>query len=387
MLSNKWIEIDSDAIKNNLEQIRFRLANKAKLIAVVKANAYGHGLVETAQILSENGVDFFAVTYLDEALELRKANIKGDILIFSPLIDKQNIKEAIKHKLTLSITSLWDAQMISKLVMYDNLVKVHIKLDTGLGRFGFSLKETKEICDTLKENSNIHIEGIYTHMAEGGLKKSSYTKKQYRQFTEAIRKLEVEENLTFNLKHCANSAVFLNYEEMWLDAVRIGTLISGQLPVGVKDNSIELVDPYVFKTKVIAIKQLERGKTIGYFRSYKLTKNAKIAVIPVGFNDGLAVDVVNKPMSIFDILKGTIKQILRYFHFWPVCLYAKINGCTYPIRGKVFMQMALIEIPINHEVKLGNIVEVPIRKTIASSQIQRIIINDRKSRFKKGAIS
>ncbi|HZK43048.1 MAG TPA: alanine racemase [Syntrophomonadaceae bacterium] len=369
---NKWVEIDILAIKNNLLNIQAHLADRARLIGVVKANGYGHGAIEVARILQQNGVDFLAVSYLDEALKIRNSGIKSSIMLFSPLIDELEIKEAIENEITLAITSIYDSQLINKVSSKLRIpVNIHLKVDTGLGRFGIYDEDLIDICNDLLNNPFIYIEGIFTHVAEANNEK--HTINQFKQFTEIINKLE-HNNIHIPIKHFANSTVFLKYPEMHLDAVRIGTLLSGQFPVGDMPHPFELTDPFSFKTKIISLREMQKGQYLGYYRTYRLKANAKVAVIPVGFSDGLVLEVANPPTNFLDLIKILLRTILRYFNYSRFTMNVKIKNENYPIRGKVFMQMTLIELPIHSDVEVGDIVEVPMRKTLIDQDIVRLYV-------------
>lgn len=371
---DKWVEIDVSAIKDNLQKVRDYLDDEVRLIAVIKANAYGHGIAEVARILYQNGVDFFAVSYLKEALEIREAGIRASIMLFSPLIDEKQVRLAIENNITLVITSLYDCNLVDKVSsQLKSRVTVHLKVDTGLGRFGIDEDELLDICNNLKNNPYIYMEGIFTHMAEAGNEK--YTVKQFNRFLEIIKMLE-DHDIKIPVKHCANSTVFLKYKNMHLNAVRIGTLLSGQFPVGTIPKPFNLSDPFTFKTKIIAVRTLKKGSFLGYFRTYRLKQDAKVAVIPVGFNDGLALEVANPPTNFIDLMKIMLRTLLRYFNFPRFNTYVKIKNNFYPIRGKVFMQMSLIEIPVDSYINVGDVVEVPMRKTIISKDIKRYYIKE-----------
>jgi alanine racemase len=161
---------------------------------------------------------------------------------------------------------------------------------------------------------------------------------------------------------------------MHLDAVRIGTLLSGQHPVGNFPKRLQLQDPYTFKSRIISVRTLPRGSFLGYYRTFKLKSTAQIAVIPVGFHDGLALEVANKPVGFIDMLRKLAKIILGYLNWSRLDLNIKVRGQEYPVRGKVFMQMALLEIPTGVEVRVGDEVEIPVRKTLASISVTRIYL-------------
>lgn len=374
--SDRWLEIDIDAIKHNLEQVNSLLEEKVRLIAIIKADAYGHGAVETARILYQNGVDFFGVSFLEEAITLRRAGIRASIMLFSPLINEQQVTEALTNYITITITSLYECILLDQISRRLNIkTTVHLKVDTGLGRFGLNHDEIIEVCQTLKDNPCIYIEGIYTHMAEAASHNPAYTQKQFSRFLDIIDELK-EAGHTIPVCHCANSAVFLKYPEMHLQAVRIGTLISGELPGGKFTKRLDLINPYKYKCRVISLRTLDKGSYLGYDRTIRLNQQAQIAVIPVGYNHGLALQVANRPNGWGDFLKVLTKNILSFFQLSRFALKVKINDCEYPVRGKVFMQMTLVEIPVEAKVKIGDEVEVPIRKTLAARKLNRIYIKD-----------
>ncbi|MDR1160113.1 MAG: alanine racemase [Syntrophomonadaceae bacterium] len=371
---NKWIEIDLDAIKNNLQQVQSGLENGIRLIAVIKNNAYGQGALESARVLYQNGVSFFAVSYLGEALELKQSGIKGNIMLLTPLLSEDEYTEAIKNNITLTIASLKDWEKVcyfsTRLRM---LTTIHLKIETGLGRFGFSNAE--EIFKLLKEpyeEEYVYIEGIYTHMAQA--QNERYTQKQFSLFEHTCEKLE-EAGRHIPIKHCANSTVFIKYPYLHLDAVRIGTLLTGQYPAGKLPHVLELKDPYKYKCRIISLKNLKKGSKIGYNSTYKIKKDAQIAVIPVGYCDGLALEVANPPSGFVDMLKLLGKSVFRYLNIPQFNFNVKIRGQYFPIKGKVFMQMALVEIPKKVFVQVGDEVEVPIKKTLTSESELRLYIS------------
>lgn len=374
-LCDRWIEIDVDAVRNNLQQVKSKLDEEVRLIAVLKADAYGHGAIEVARILYQNGVDFFAVSFLEEALRLRQAGIRASIMLFTPLATANQMEEALKNYLTISVTSQWDADLLEQVSNKLNITAtIHLKIDTGLGRFGLTGPEAVEICRQFQNNSRIYIEGIYTHMAQAA-SNSRYTKQQFNRFMEVVTFLE-EAGYRIPVKHCANSAVFLKYPRMHLNAVRIGTLLSGQHPVGDFANPLLLKDPYCFKSRIISVRTLPAGSYIGYYSTYRLKKKAQIAVIPVGYQHGLNVEVMNRPASFKDFLKIVAKTILTYLNISRFQPGVYLHGHKYPIRGKVFMQLALVEIPWGVPVEVGEVVEVPVRKTLAGGDVVRLYVRE-----------
>lgn len=369
---DKWIEIDVGAVKHNLQQVQALLKDPTRLIAVVKANAYGHGAPEIAHILCNHGVDFLAVSFLSEALQLRQAGIKADILVFSPVVTIAEGKVAAEHQLTLTVTSCADLDLLVQAEEQSpNRLKLHLKIDTGLGRFGVDEEEAARVVEEISHQPGFYLEGIYTHPADPT--SPAYTSRQFERFQQVISRLE-RAGFSIPLKHAANSAAFLRHPEMHLDAVRIGTLLSGQYPAGRFPVSLQLRDPYKFKSRVISVRNLPGGSYLGYYRTYRLHHEAQIAVIPVGFNDGLGVEVNNPPAGIKDFSKKLIKSVLLYMQWPGFTPRVRLKGQEYPIRGKVFMQMALVQIPPEIAVQIGDEVEVPVRKTLASASVPRIYL-------------
>lgn len=370
---NKWIEISVAAIENNLREIQSHLDAGTRLIAVIKANAYGHGAVETARILSGLGVDYFAVSFLEEALQLREAGIQASLLVFSPVIGEAGMREAIANRLTLTIASESDRQLVEAgCTETGQAVKIHMKMDTGLGRFGLNEEQALAVMEKIRVCSCIEIEGIYTHTADPSSPRLA--EKQFQCFLQMIDRLE-QTGARFPIKHIANSTIFLRSPYMHLDAVRIGTLLSGQHPVGDFVQRLQLQDPYTFKSQVISVRDLPRGTRLGYYGTHRLKKDAQIAVVPVGFHDGLALEVANKPTGFWDMFKKLAKIALGFFGWPGQEIYITIGGVNCPVRGKVFMQMALVEIPPGMEIAVGDEVVVPVRKTLAANDISRVYLD------------
>lgn len=364
----QWVEIDAAAIVQNLRQVRTLLKTGVRLIAVVKANAYGHGAAGTASILESQGVDFFAVTYLQEALQLRSRGIKSEIMILSPVTQEEQVRQAAQQGIILPVASTYDADLIDGISkQYGLSLKVHLKIETGLGRFGLDGREALEVCENLSHNPLIKMDGIYTHMANALSHRSC--QQQFDLYLATIGELQAH-GYHFSWQHCANSAVLALYPHMQMNAVRTGTLLSGHYPAGVS-GPLDLIDPFKYKCRIISIKKCRKGSTLGYYGTYRLKRDAQIAVIPVGFINGLALEVGNPPGGWLDMLKILLKTILAFLGFKRFIRSVVINGKSYPIRGKVFMQMALVEIPEDTPLSRQDQVEVPLRKTLAGEWIPR----------------
>ena len=290
-LHRTWVEIDVDAILNNLSEIK-KISNK-KVYAVVKADAYGHGAVAISRVLEKNGADGFAVSNLLEAEELRQAGVKAPILIlgYTPVelayrLAKSNISQCVFSK---EYAMSLDKQAKVSGVKID----VHLKLDTGMGRIGFDCRtdELLGICDAKEvlSLSNLNAEGVFTHFAVAdGVsdEDKDFTNEQYSRFKKAVSVLE-ETGHKFKVCHCGNSAATLTLKMDNMDAVRAGIILYGLTP----DTSFPL--PKDFKpamsmySVVSGVKTVDSGQTIGYGRTYKTEEKRKIATVTAGYADGV----------------------------------------------------------------------------------------------------
>lgn len=289
-LHRAWAEINLDALVHNFKLIRSM--TDAKIFSVVKANAYGHSVPMIARLLDQNGTDYFAVSNIDEARELRGLDIKKPILILGytpPFL----AKELYENDIIQTVYSLEYAEKLNRFAAEAGVrVTAHMKLDTGMGRIGFDcrsdelwgLDEAKKAL-TL---SNIVYKGVFTHFPVADSYESlhqTYTDSQYNRFTKAISILE-KDGFSFEAKHCCNSAATLLDEDKHMDAIRPGIILYGLTP----SVEIELNKPFMpvmtFKATVSMVKTVNAEETISYGRTYKAEKPTKIATVTAGYADG-----------------------------------------------------------------------------------------------------
>ncbi len=370
---SKWIEIEADVVRENVQAILNRLPEDVALMAVVKNNAYGHGLVETAQLLSEQGVTHWAVTWLEEAIALRSAGIQGEILLLAPTADERETQEAIAHRITLCVASNQDVHQLCQTVQaVQTPVQIHFKIETGLSRFGFMQPvELQAAAAQILRHPEIEVTGAFTHMADAG--NAAFTQKQFERFMKAVAVLK-QAGITPPCLHCANSGVFLRYPHMYLNMVRLGTLLCGQYPDGKYVSDLPLKDPFHYKTRIRSIKKLPAGSFLGYKRTWRLRKPAQVAVLPVGYSDGLGLTVNNRAEGWWDLSKKLLKLLLHHWGISRFQLKVKIRGEWYPVRGKIFMQMALVELPNTLTISPNTEVEVFISKTLAAKDVPRVFV-------------
>lgn len=288
-------EVHVDAIKHNYEQIRKHIPNHTEIMAIVKADGYGHGALEVASILQEEGVNRFAVAIAKEGEELRSAGITSPILVlgYTPRAD---IKTLIESDLTQTVFSYDMAKYISQeAVKLDKTVNIHLKVDTGMGRIGFlSCPQSIEEIKKIEELPNINMEGIFTHFSTADEEDVHYTKDQWSIFQGFLKELS-EIGIDLPIIHAANSAATMCHEYAHLNLVRPGIILYGYYPSGyLKDKALTLWPAMTLKTQVVHVKELPEGHYVGYGRKYYTHQKTKIATIPIGYADGYSRRLSNK---------------------------------------------------------------------------------------------
>lgn len=360
--------IDKQNLRNNVKLInQMAEESNCKIIAVVKGNGYGIGIIEYTKFLIDNGIDFFAVASVDEAISLRNAGIKNEILMLTPIAIKEDLETLIENNIKLTVGSEKVCNLVEEICKEKQKnVKVHIKIDTGFGRHGFLYNDIENIINIIKKFNNIKVEGIYSHFATSLAKSSKYVEIQYKRFENVINELE-KNNIEFIFKHICNSTAFLKYPNMRLNAVRIGSAFLGM--TGNYNNKFKTVSK--LKTKVIDVKELPKGFDIGYGRTYKTKKNTKIAIIPVGYQDGLGITIKDQRFKILSKVKRTINNIFYILN--NSYETAIIKEKQFNIIGQIGMCSSIIDIT-GSDVKEGDEVYISIRPLFVSYRIKREII-------------
>lgn len=324
-----WAEIDLDILANNMRNIK-KLAGDKEVMAVVKADAYGHGALDVAPCLLENGASKLAVAMLTEAIELRNNNITAPIMIlgYTPIYLGE---ELIKYNIEQTIYDLNYAKELSNLaIKLNKKAKIHIALDTGMGRIGFlptdeSFNAICEICNL----PGLDVIGIFTHFSSSDEKNKEYTQYQFNQIYNFIERLEVNE-INIPLKHASNSAAIIDLPNTYLDAVRAGIILYGYYPSDeVKKDNLSIKPALTLKAKISHVKELDSGMYISYNRTFKTSRKSKIATIPIGYADGY-----------IRTLKHEAKVI--------------VNGQLAPIVGNICMDQFMIDVTDIDNVKSGD---------------------------------
>ena len=301
-----WAEINLDAIENNIHQIRKMTSPNAKVMAIVKADAYGHGFFEVASSLAQNGADAFGVATTDEAMQLRNAGITNPILILGVIFEDE-FKKIIQNDIMPVVFDFQYAKSISDTaVTLNKTAKIHIKLDTGMSRIGYvcsSDESCQKTVDSIMEISklpNIQIDGIFSHFAKADETGREYTDLQFERFTHITNELE-KRGLYIPTKHICNSAGIIQYPEYHLDMVRSGIITYGLAPSDEVDiSNLGLKPAMQFKSVITNLKEIKIDTPVSYGGKYIAKPGTKIATVGIGYADGYSRVLSGKSQIIID---------------------------------------------------------------------------------------
>lgn len=320
--------IDLDAYAHNLGVVRNFAGPKRRIIAVIKADGYGHGAVPLGRAALRAGAGMLGVATVQEAVVLRAAGIDAPILVMvNPHADGLGL--VVEHRLTLMISDIATAQRLGELAREAGRVtSVHCKVDTGMGRQGFAAADAPDALQAISRITHIDIEGIATHFPSSDVPDDPFTLAQIKVFRQAVREIE-KRGIPFEFAHAANSAAIINYPDSLFDAVRPGLINYGVWPVADSSERSPLRRVLRWETHVVQVRDLPDGASIGYNRSFTANGPIRIAVLPVGYADGYRRHLSNNA----DVL---------------------LRGRRCPVRGIISMDQTVVDVSALPEVHPGD---------------------------------
>ncbi len=311
-----WAEIDLEAIDRNYSIIRGLLKPETKLCCVVKANAYGHGAEVLARHYEKLGADWFAVSNIEEALQLRDAGVTVPVLVLG-YTPADCIKALANNDISTCVFDLEYAKALSENAVREGAeVKIHIKVDTGMSRLGFtSVSEMEEVCRL----PGLIPEGIFTHFAVADTAgQEDFTRLQFARFTGTVSALEAS-GVSFSVRHCANSAAILDYPEFQLDMVRAGAILYGIAPSSEIKNKPGFMPAMTLRSVISQIKTVPAGTDISYGRTFTTKRDTVVATVPIGYADGLPRSSAGRGVSV------------------------TVGGVACPILGRICMDQLMVD--------------------------------------------
>ena len=368
----KRLVVNVKDLRHNIEQIK-EYAKKSgkndkgeevKIIAVVKSNGYGLGIIEYTKFLIDNGIKYFAVATVEEAIQLRKAGIKNDILILSATAIKKDVELLVENNIILSIGSVEDIQVAEEVAKEKNVeIRAHIKIDTGFGRYGFVYTEKEKIVENLKLLENIKIEGTYSHFSIS-FYNDKYTKIQFDRFLDIIELLRMNE-IDPGMLHICNSSAFAKFPIMHLNAVRIGSAFLGRLSFV---NALGLKKIGYLETQVSEIKTLPPKFNVSYSNVYKTKRETKVAIIPCGYSDGVNITNDRDMFRKLDKLRYIVRDIKDFFK--KQLINVKINDTKCKVLGTIGTYHMICDIT-GKDIKVGDNVRIEVNPKFVDSSLRR----------------
>lgn len=359
----KQYVINKTDLIHNIDIIKDK-AGDTRIIAVLKGNGYGIGLCEFAKVLSERGIDFFAVSEVEEAVSLRAGGFSQDILLITALADESEIQTCIECDVIMSATSPESYERISDIARrMSKSAKVHIKVDTGFGRFGFAPDGVDTAWECINKYDNILTLGVYSHFSFSFSPNRRDVESQYEKFVSFTQVL-ADKGADNLLKHICNSCAFLQYKDMHQDAVRIGSAFLGRIPLTEKYGLRRIGK---LRADVAEVRTLPKGHFVGYANTYKTKRETKIAVIPIGYKDGFGVEKSRDTFRVIDVLRYMYHDLLSVGKKNTV----EIGGKKCPLIGRISMCNVVADVT-GLDVSAGDIAEADANPITLGADVERV---------------
>ncbi len=355
-----WVEIDTAALADNARRVRALLGPATQLCAVVKANGYGHGAVLAAQAFVEGGAQWLAVTSVAEAVELREAGFSQPLLLLTSCLPDE-ADEVVARGLIATVSALPTAAALSSAAERRGVrAAVHLLVDTGMGRDGVLPEEAAALYAQLAELPALSVDGVFTHFPNSIAADKAPTRAQLARFLATVARLAPRPRWV----HAANSGAAVDVPEARLDLARVGTLLYGQSPSRQVGRVEGLRQGWALKSRLIEVRRLPAGATIGYGSEYRLPAERLVGTLAVGWQHGFAV----LPESLASGWRGAVNAWRRR----PPTV--TIKGVTCPVIGRISMQTCCVDVTAVSEVAVGDVADVPARRVTCDRGLRRVAV-------------
>jgi alanine racemase len=413
-LGPTWVEVDLDVLAGNLHEIAAFIrrplpeestsaafaarrglrapSGPPNILIVVKGDGYGHGAVQTAKTALEAGADMLGVCSVLEGLELRQAGINTPVLVFNPMTTSE-APTVVRTGLTPTVSDLEAAERISAELQTGgrgSSFPVHLAIDTGMSRYGLAPADAPGFASKVAALPGLSVEGVYTHFSAGADRGRSSVATMRRQFDIFARTLSAIEagGLAVPLRHAACSWAIIELPESYLDMVRVGNLFYGFIPGGPerKGPKPAVREAFVMATRVLETRQVPAGTGVGYGPDVRVRRRSRLATVPVGYADGLGVDVRTGPGRVRDRFVRFVKSVLRRLdrlglllgplerlrrHAWSRSDIFH-RGRPVEVLGRISMQQAILDVTNRPEIQAGSLLTVQVRRVLANPRLARV---------------
>lgn len=322
-----WLEINLGAVAHNYREIKRRIGPEAGVIAVVKSNAYGHGAIPVAREVLASGAQVLAVALVQEAVELRQADITAPILVLGAT-DPEEAPACVEHGVCATLAGVEFAQALSASASRLAVPGLcHIKIDSGMGRQGVRAEQAAAFGEAIRSLPNLDVQGVFSHFASSPSDRE-FTERQTRTFLAAVAALEEGLGREIPLRHLANSGAIVRHPNSWLDAVRPGALLYGIAATDAGERLPSTRQAMTLKARIVSLKPIHKGESVGYGRTFRASKDTRAAVLPLGYVDGYPRALTNNA----DVL---------------------VRGQRCPILGRVSMDCTVLDVGSVGDIGVG----------------------------------
>ena len=372
----KAVVINKEDLRYNIEKIKEYAeknlpddnGKKVKIIAVIKANGYGLGIVEYSKFLIDNGIDYLAVATIEEALKIRQAGItekEAKVLMLSSTAIKEEVETLIENNIIITIGSEESAKIAENIgKKLNKKIRAHIKIDTGFGRYGFVYSQRDKMIEVLSNLKHVKIEGTFTHFSIAFYKNDEYTKKQFERFINCIDVLKMN-RIETGMLHVCNSSAFIKFPNMHLNAVRIGSAFLGRLSFA---NNLGLKKIGYYRTNICEIKTLPKGFNVGYSNTYTTKSETRVAIIPSGYMNGINMENGRDMFRTVDKLRYIVRDIKDSIK--DKNIYININNQKCRVLGRVGTYHLTVDIT-GKKAEIGDEIKINLNPKYVDSSIRR----------------